>query len=213
MKILPTTKWIMTWLCMYPASELSSTRTKILYNVCGATMFGINLCSVLVCIAFIWKNVATDLLASLFAFLGAVTFGSSLYAIPIAIFSRYQAHSIFEQLSAIYEASKCSYIFIQKSILKLLPAAYNLQNQSIYVPDIDAPGIHFLIQANSISEWIWPLAIKLTLFYDFCNTCVSVATAIYCLSIYGYIKSDRVFHSMNVMYVILTVNNFHASHY
>lgn len=106
MEILSTTKRIMTWLCMYPANKLSSSRDKILYKVCGVTIFVINSCSLAVCIAFIWKNVATDLLASLFAFLGAVTFGSSLYAIPIAIFHRYQAHAIFEQLAAIYENSK-----------------------------------------------------------------------------------------------------------
>lgn len=86
----------------------------------------------------------------------------------------------------------------------------NSKNHNAYTKSIDldenAPGIHFLIQANSISEWIWPLGIKLTLFYDVCNTLVSIATAIYCVLVHGHIKSDRVFHSMNVMYVVLTVN-------
>lgn len=105
MEPLSTTKWVMMWLCMYP-SKSSSTRNKTLFKLVGVTIFGINLCSVVVCIAFIWKNVTTDLIASLFALLGAATFSSSLYTIPIAFFLRNQACTIFEQLSAIYETSK-----------------------------------------------------------------------------------------------------------
>lgn len=106
MESLSTTKWVMTWLCMYPPSESSSTRKKAAYKVMCAIVFTIDLCSVIVCIAFIWKYMLTDMAASLFALLGAVTFNSSLYSISIAIFMSHHARIIFEKLSAIYEASK-----------------------------------------------------------------------------------------------------------
>lgn len=74
--------------------------------VIGLTMFAINLFGVTACLIFIWEFATTDLVATLFAFNGVVTFGASLYNIPITFFSQYQARSIFKQLAEIYDASK-----------------------------------------------------------------------------------------------------------
>lgn len=107
MKPLAETEIVMTWLCMLPANESSSMQKKTAKNVVVCViMFAIDLFSVVACLAFIWRFASTDLNATLFAVLGVATFGASLYAIPIAFFSRHRARSIFNQLSAIYEASK-----------------------------------------------------------------------------------------------------------
>lgn len=65
-----------------------------------------------------------------------------------------------------------------------------------------AECIGFMIRANSWSEWIWPWAGKLVVFYSCCNVAVSIGSVSYCWFTYGYITSDRVFHSMNFMLVI-----------
>lgn len=72
---------------------------------------------------------------------------------------------------------------------------------SSFCVDKNAECVGLLNRANSISEWIWPLAGKLVVLYSGSNIAVSIASAIYCWSIYGQMKSDRVFHSMNVMLV------------
>lgn len=107
MEPLAATKLVMTWMCMLPAKEPSSMTKKTANNfVVCVIMFAIDLFSVVACSVFIWRFASSDLNATIFAFLGAVTFSSSLYAIPIAFILRHQALSIFNQLSAIYETSK-----------------------------------------------------------------------------------------------------------
>ena len=104
MEPLPTTKLVMTWLCMHSANESSNVQKKNL--ILGLIMFAINLFSVIACLVFIWKFATTDLVATLFAFNGVATFGASLYTIPISFFLRHQATKIFKKLSAIYDTSK-----------------------------------------------------------------------------------------------------------
>lgn len=102
MEPLATIKWAMTWICMYPTMELSSLFKKISHKVCGLVFFAISVVGVAVCIAFIWKFVATNLIESLFAFLGVALYSESVYTMPIAYFSRQKAQRIFKTLSEIY---------------------------------------------------------------------------------------------------------------
>lgn len=80
--------------------------------------------------------------------------------------------------------------------------------------DKNADGMEFLFRVSDICEWIWPIAIKLVALFTVCDYLLSTASVIYCRSIYGYIKSDRVLHSLNVVYVILEIIvkkiNFHT---
>ena len=111
MEPLATTKWVMTWMSFYPASETSNTQQKIMYKASGLAIFIIDMFSVIFYSAFIWKFAATDLEASLFAFTGDCAVCASLYTIPIAYFYRYRARRIFEQLIAIYDLSKHTFYY------------------------------------------------------------------------------------------------------
>lgn len=106
MEPLPTTKWMLTWMCMCPASEETSVRKKIAYKLCALTIFSVNLFDVIVLSAYIWKYAMTDFIGSLFTFIGVAAFTSSLYSMPIAYYLRHRAHGIFVRLAMIYDASK-----------------------------------------------------------------------------------------------------------
>lgn len=105
MEPFPTTKWVMTWTCMYPPSEPSSIWQKIAYKVSGVILFGVNVFAVAVCAAFIWKFITINLAEALFTFVGIVAFIASFYCMLIAYFLRHRVRNIFVQLSTIYEAS------------------------------------------------------------------------------------------------------------
>lgn len=209
MEPLPTTKWVMTWLCMYPANDSSSTRNKILFKVVGVTIFGINLCSVIVWIAFLEKlHHYLHYLVRLRLVHRSTPYQLHSFSVIKHVLSSNNYQPFMRPVSNSSEWD----MFTKKNyhlqahidltfIIDWIEFFYSYQI-SIGV-DENAPGMDLLIQANSISEWIWPLALKLTVFYSCCNVGVSVASAVYCRSIYGYIKSDRVFHSMNSMWVIL----------
>lgn len=91
---------------MYPPSKSLSVRKKCAQKLCALLIFGVNLFGVIILSVYIWKYVMIDLIGSLFTFIGIATYTASLYSMPIAYYSRHQAHRIFVQLAMIYDASK-----------------------------------------------------------------------------------------------------------
>lgn len=107
MEPLSTTKRMLIWLCMYPAHESSSRWRKTVYCAFGLTIFGINLFTLLVHLAFFIKFVSSDVFGSVFAFMAMDAVTAMCYTMVIAFIMRHQIQNIFEQLTKIY--TNCKY--------------------------------------------------------------------------------------------------------
>lgn len=105
MEPLPTTKWMLTWMGMFPASKSSSMRMRAFHELFAVMLFCGNLFGVAVLSVYIWQFVKIDLIGSLFTFIGLAAYTASLYTIPIAYYLRHRARKIFVQLAMIYDAS------------------------------------------------------------------------------------------------------------
>lgn len=119
---LPTTKWMMEWLCMYPVHQFSNQWWKIAHTIFSALIFFISSCGILVHLAYIWEFKLTDLEGSLFALISFVGNSATLYSSIIAFFLRFRIQGVFRQLSMIYDISKY-FIF---SILQMVIDYYEL---------------------------------------------------------------------------------------
>lgn len=107
MQPLATTQQMMTWLCMCPADEESTTphqkRGYIAYTL--AIVIMIEVCffaSMAYCIRFS----TTDFDGAVFGFMCAIGAFGSVYVLIAAIRMRHQIGNIFASLSTIYKNSK-----------------------------------------------------------------------------------------------------------
>lgn len=108
MEPFKTNKWVLTWMCVFPAAIATSKLKRMAHILfAGTVLFG-QFCGTVPHLAFFLEHKSTDLEGSLSAFMGFTTF----FAVDYIIFSFYvqrkQVITIFEHLSIIYDSRKCS---------------------------------------------------------------------------------------------------------
>lgn len=106
MRPLETNRCIMTWLCLHPANDNTSTVMKLVYMGITVACISSQLSIFLASIVHFWKFMWIDFGMALKAFWAIVVFGALLYSIIIMLFSRQKIEQTYETLSLIYDASK-----------------------------------------------------------------------------------------------------------
>lgn len=114
MKLLPTIKRILTWLCIYRDSEYTQKWENIVFSM---TVYIGDICGAFSSIAYFLLFMSTNLENALFALMGFVAFYSQIYVIISVMTFRHKVCTIFKQLAKIYSASKC---FIRSSVFEKL---------------------------------------------------------------------------------------------
>lgn len=106
MEPLSTTRWVSTWLSMYPAPEDSTEPQKIAYKACGLLVFLGPASFAMATLAFFLKYLSIDLESSLYALFQVLAFTSITYSFVVAFILRKKILLIFDQLSRIYDERK-----------------------------------------------------------------------------------------------------------
>lgn len=154
MELLMRTKWVLTWLSIFPLDEFSSKWKMVAVIMVTLVTFATSLASFIANLLFFGKFWKINPIDSLFAACAADSFCSTTYVLVAAFFLRHQFSAIFDELSAIYDASKC--IASHSSFVYLLNQYINLY----FDLDEDTNSKGFLIRANSKSEWLWTIIMK-----------------------------------------------------
>lgn len=125
---LETNRFVLTWLCVYPADESTSKWQKMVHFMFGLAVFTANSLVFIVSISFFAKNVSIDLEEALFALIQMAGSGNILYVSIISYISRHKITTIFNSLSKIYESCKetLTFGFETKNIGILLAFCYTL---------------------------------------------------------------------------------------
>lgn len=108
MELLPTTKRILTWLCIYRASEFTQKWEKIAHIVFSMMVVIGIVYGAAASFAYFLLFMSTDLVSALYAFMTFIALYSQMYVMISIMMCRNKVCDIFEQLSTIYSASKCS---------------------------------------------------------------------------------------------------------
>lgn len=106
MKPLEMNRRVLTWLCVYPASENTSKSTKTLYVIFTLIILSGNLIGLGLSIDYFLKSASTDLEDSLYALFQILATAKMSYTMIVAYFLRHRITAIFVSLSDIYDASK-----------------------------------------------------------------------------------------------------------
>lgn len=106
MEPLLTTKWVLTWLSVYPATESTSKFKKMAYTMFTVADYVGHLCGVFSHFAYFLKYLSTNLEDAIFAFMGAITFIGLIYIMAMLSLQRHQISDIFRKLSKIYRLRK-----------------------------------------------------------------------------------------------------------
>lgn len=103
---LPTTKRVLTWLCLCPPNKSTTTTTKRIFNYVLFTLlvFAFILSSMAAGFTFSFKFVSIDLKPSLFTFLVVAQLAATIYGLIVAFFLRHKVAAIFDGLTAIHDA-------------------------------------------------------------------------------------------------------------
>ena len=110
MQPLGTTKRILIALSLYPTNNANDASNKCqisLRTVFPIVLFISTLAGLASEMGFVWKYAATNLDECLFSFMASIMSIGSVYTIIIAFSLRHRIPFIFDNLSAIYEASEC----------------------------------------------------------------------------------------------------------
>lgn len=103
---LLSSKWALTWLCVYPAAKTTSSLKKLAHLVFTVTvLFGL-FCGTVSHFVYFIKFKSTDLEGSLFGFMGFASFLALDYVMFFVYSQRNQVVSIFQQLVVICESCK-----------------------------------------------------------------------------------------------------------
>lgn len=105
MEPLPTTKQVFTWLCIYCDNGNISPSEKFAHIICTFNVFAFNACISLASVAFIVKNISSDLENSLTAVFQIAVFSGVLYVITAAVLLRHRITALFGGLQTIYDES------------------------------------------------------------------------------------------------------------
>lgn len=109
MEPLKTTKWVLTWLCVCPATESTSKFKRMAYVLFTIADYVAHFSALFSHVAYLWKYSSTDLEGTIFAFMGVVTFVGLIYIMASLSLQRKQITDIFRNLSKIYEFRKWSF--------------------------------------------------------------------------------------------------------
>lgn len=108
MKPLVTIQRCLIWLCIHPAEEAASIRQKRAYVTFTVVVLAGQLFLIVTSLAFCWEFFSIDLERCMLAFMAmAGTLGSVYVMINAIIRMRHKTAAVFEDLTMIYETSKC----------------------------------------------------------------------------------------------------------
>lgn len=130
MKPLPTNQRVLTWLCLFPASENTSNFVKLGYIVLTFVCITCMTANLIASVAFFIKSVSTELEKSLFALFQIVGSLSVWYMFITVFPSQHKIHAIFRRLSQIYDESKNCFIVktnyrFHDTLIELIPLLSN----------------------------------------------------------------------------------------
>lgn len=119
MQPLFTIKRILIWLCMCPPQKSTSKWKKRVYLIFAAVVLFSFLFGLMAHSAYIVKFLSTNFPGCLFAFLGVCGFWGVIYIMTTSFIMRQKISRFFENLTEIYESSKCSSSKVANSSLKI----------------------------------------------------------------------------------------------
>lgn len=102
--MLITNKTVMSWLCMLPIDKTASAKQKLCYYLRGLIAFIPTASGLIAHSTFFKKNIHSNPAASLFALMGAIGTGGSVYIAIIAFIMRHEMIIIYDLLSDIYDS-------------------------------------------------------------------------------------------------------------
>lgn len=106
MEPLITNKWVLTWLCVFPAAKATGKLENLVHIIFTAIVFFGQFCGTVPHFIFFMKHKSTDLEGSLSAFMGFTSFVAVDYIMLSFYVQRREVFTIFEHLSRIYANRK-----------------------------------------------------------------------------------------------------------
>lgn len=103
----------MTWLCMCPESENTSTRKRAAHFIFTMMIFSIIFTGFVANCTYICKFLMVDIEGSLLSIMVSSGLGGLVYSLVTAIIMRFKIRSFYKHLSTIYDAGgNFLYIFL-----------------------------------------------------------------------------------------------------
>lgn len=110
---LKTTKKILIWICVYPLSPTTTTKsTKYWRMIFFLILNVLNMNGLIASAVYFLKFASTDLESALYAFFQVDTLAATAYTNIDLLLSRHQIAAIFDELVRIFHTCKYSFIFI-----------------------------------------------------------------------------------------------------
>lgn len=118
MEPLKTNQQVLTWLCVFPADQMTSKRKQLAY-ICLALTTVLSMSTISSgSVVFFVKYASTDLENALYALFQIFDCVGFLYACLVFFLSRHRIPSMFVNLAKIYRSSKnrCGFDWNDKSV-------------------------------------------------------------------------------------------------
>lgn len=211
---LKTTKQVLTWLCVYPAS--TKTPVKIIWCILFSVIFCIvNLNGVAASGAYFLKYAASDLESALYALFQVDSLTATAYMNVVLLVSHREIIEIFDGLNQIFDASNQSFVlfFIHCNQFLVLHIRVAI-NQRSTILDTDEDAYRLLAQTNHKCEWLWKFYFKYVM-GGYCGNLLlaSVCSVLFCLIFIGSIDRDFLFMPYRLMWVKLSLCPIGVRHF
>lgn len=187
MKPLVTAKRMLTWLSVFPIDKNVSITKRLGYMSFTAIILTCLLSAMISSSVFFVKYISIDLQQSLYAVLHLTLVVQALYMYAVIYRMRNKTKLAFEHLTNIYDQCKSSIRTLMESML-MITFHLNLDKA-------DENSFRFLAQADEVSEWMWPIYWKFSLFGFFIGIPFTIAIPILILYLrYGIFDMEHVVH-------------------
>lgn len=199
-KPLEFNRILLTWICLHPADDSTSTSRRWSHRLFAFLVFMLNLTAALATLLFLLANRSENLKDDIYAFAITICYFAANVAMILEYSFKHTVIAVFEQLTEIYDTSKydkCTdfrkeffyfYIFILLSFLLDLVVS-------------DHESFRYLEQANKRNEQIfaryWKYLIGVGTYGMF--FCVATITFTICLYSHGSFDRSLVFVLYNYM--------------
>lgn len=129
MKPLTTYKRLLIWFCGCFPDENISKWQKLTHAIFTVTVFMVIIFAISISVAFFYKFVSIDLESSLYTIFQISSMSSVGYLIVFLYISRQRITKVLDDLTKIYDESKCIFCYISKEKKTKIITIYNLMDK------------------------------------------------------------------------------------
>lgn len=105
MRPLERNRRVLTWLCLYPPNDDTSTVMKWIYPIAPFAFFIVDLTAIIASALFFWKFRSTDIGKALNGCWQIAGFALTIYQFTVMYLSRHNIKQALDALSDIYNSS------------------------------------------------------------------------------------------------------------